>query len=95
MKINMGVFFIKNGKLLEKYDEIWNKVSNSMKSGFDREPVYNAKYINTKINSYEGKINTNFHGTKVSKEGSQYICLSAILIDSTLRASQTIILICF
>ena len=78
-------FLIKNEKLLEKYNEIWDNFSNSMKKGFDSEPIYNEKYIKTKIKFYEGKINTNFHGDKVIKEGSQCICLLAILIHSVLR----------
>ena len=59
-----------------------------MKKGFDSEPVYNEKYIKTKIKSYEGSINTDFHGDKVPKEGSQYICLSVILIDSVFRTGK-------
>ena len=66
MKLNMS-FLIKNDVLEERYNEIWDKVSNSMKKGFDSEPVYNEKYIKTKINSYEGKTNTSFHGDKVPK----------------------------
>ena len=35
-------FLIKNNKLLEKYNEICDKVSNIIKKkGFDSEPVYN------------------------------------------------------
>ena len=56
-----------------------------MKKGFDSEPAYNEKYTKTKIKSYDAKINTNFRGDKVLKEGSQYICLSKILIDSVFR----------
>ena len=59
-----------------------------MKKGFDGEPAYNEKYIKTKIKSYEGNINTDFHGDKVPKEGSQYICLSVILIDSVFRTGK-------
>ena len=59
-----------------------------MKKGFDSEPVYNEKYIKTKIKSYEGNINTDFHGDKVPKEGSQYICSSVILIDSVFRTGK-------
>ena len=62
-----------------KYNEIWNKISNSIIKGFDSEPVYNGKYLKTKIKSYEGKINTSFHGDKIPKEGSQCIYLSIIL----------------
>ena len=75
-------FLIKNDELLEKYNEIWNKVSKVIKKEFDSEPVYNNKYLKAKIKSYEEKINTNFHNNNVPKEGSQYICLSVILIDS-------------
>ena len=41
--------------MLEKYNEIWDKVSKVIKKGFDSEPVYNGEYIETKIKSYEGK----------------------------------------
>ena len=60
---------------------LWNSLK-VIKKGFDSESVYNDKYLKTKIKSYEGKINTNFHYNNVPKEGSQYICLSTVLIDS-------------
>ena len=34
------------------------------------------------------KISTTFPGDKVPKEGSQYICLSVVLIDSVFRAGK-------
>ena len=64
-------FLVKDEKLLEKYNEIWKNVSNIIPKIFDRNPVYNEKYIKTKIKSYNGKINTNFHNNKIAKEGSQ------------------------
>ena len=36
-------FLIKDDELLEKYNEIWEKVRNSIKKGFDSDPVYNEK----------------------------------------------------
>ena len=36
-------FLIKDDELLKKYNDIWNKVSNSMKKRFDSEPVYDKK----------------------------------------------------
>ena len=72
-------FLIKDEKLLEKYNEIF---SNIVKKEFDSEPVYNEKYLKTKIKSFNGKINTNFHNNKIPKEGSQYIFLSIMFIDS-------------
>ena len=41
---------MKNEKLLEKYNEIWNKVSNTIKKGFDSE-------LFTKKNRQELRLN--------------------------------------
>ena len=55
-------FFIKVDELLEKYNTILDKFSNSMKKGFYSKPVYNEKYLKTKIKSYELKISISFSG---------------------------------
>ena len=81
-------FLIKDDELLEKYNEIWENVKNIMKKEFDSEPVYNEKYLKAKINSYNGKINTNCHNNKIPKEGSRFVCLSVILIDSGFRTGK-------
>ena len=49
------------------------------------EPVYDQKYLKTKVKSYEGKINTNFYDNGILKEGSYCINLSVILIDPAFR----------
>ena len=87
VKLHMS-FLIKDDKLLKKCNEIWDKVSKVIKKEFDSKPVYSNKYLKTKIKPYEGQINTNFHENKVPKEGSQYICLSVILIDSVFRTGK-------
>ena len=48
----------------------------------DSKPVYKEKYLKAKIKFYNGKINTNFHDNKIPRGGSQFICLSVILINS-------------
>ena len=68
-------FLVQDNKLLEKYNEIREKVSNIIKKGFDGKPVYNDKYLKNKIKSYKGKVNTNFHSDKIPKESSNCICL--------------------
>ena len=68
---------IKDEKLLENYNEIWKKVSKITKKEFDSNPVYDEKYIKTKLKSYNGKINTNCHGNKILKQGSQCLCLGS------------------
>ena len=48
-------FLIKDEKLLEKYNEIWKKVSNIIKNELDSKPEYNEKYLKMKMKSYNGK----------------------------------------
>ena len=42
-------FLIKDDKLLEKYNEIWEKVKSIIKKEFASEPVYKEKYLKAKI----------------------------------------------
>ena len=46
------------------------KINNLIGKAFGKEPVYgdSNKYINTKIKSYEGNVNTNLQGKKVPKK---------------------------
>ena len=36
-------------KFLKKYLKIWNKIKNLIKTELNSEPMYNDKYIKTKI----------------------------------------------
>lgn len=47
---------IKEDRLLEKYNEIRDKVGNTIKNGSGWKPEYNEKYLKTKTESYEQKI---------------------------------------
>ena len=82
-------FSTKTEELLEKYNEIWNKVSNTIKERLDSEPVQNEKYLKTKIKSYEKKKSTRiFMAMKYQKEVPQCICILVILIDSVFRIGK-------
>ena len=89
VKLNVCLFKIKVEQVLEKYNEFWQKVSNIVKTEFDNNPVYNEIYIKTIIISYNRKINTTFHNNKKPKEGSEYICLSLILLDSVYKKDKS------
>ena len=43
IKLNIWFFFAKNDKLLKKYHEIWERVSDSIKKEFNSTPVSNKK----------------------------------------------------
>ena len=79
---------IKDNKLLKKYNDIWDKVNNIIKKGFDRDPIYNSKDFKNKIKSYEEKINTDFHNDKVLRESSLCICLSVVLINFVFKMGK-------
>ena len=61
-------FLIKVKQLLEKYNEIWQKVSNIIKKNFAGEPVYNEKYLKNKIKCYKRKLTQIFTITNYQKK---------------------------
>ena len=81
-------FLIIDDKLLEKYNELQEKVKNSLKKEFDNERGYKKKYLKAKTKSYYGKIKTNSHDSKIPKERSQFIYLSLILIDAVIKTGK-------
>ena len=49
-------FLIEDYYLLDKYNTIWHKVSTDIKKEFDSQPVYNEKFLKTKIKSRSNKV---------------------------------------
>ena len=60
-------FVIKDEKLLEKYESIWNKMINIIRKEFDKELVNDGEYLNTKLKCCSRKIKTDFHGEKATQ----------------------------
>ena len=56
----MSFFTTNNNEFLERYTAIWEKISDLVNKKFDSDPIYNNKYINTNIRSYNSDIKTNF-----------------------------------
>ena len=73
--------WVSGKKILEKYSGIWNKIKNLIKKEVNSEPVYNDKYIKTKIKSYNDRVYTNFQHNKIPKDNEYCVCLSVILLD--------------
>ena len=72
---------VKDEKILKIYLKIWNKTKNLIKKELNSEPVYNDKYIKTKIKIYNDKVYTNFQHNKIPKDNEYCACLSVILLD--------------
>ena len=60
MVLEKCLFFTDNNEFLKRYMAIWEKISDLVNKKFDSGPIYNNKYINTKIRSYNNDIKTNF-----------------------------------
>ena len=65
-QIKWMYFLIEDDDLLEKYNNIWEKVSSDIKREFDSESVYNKKFLNAKIKSHGDEV-TDFYDKKILK----------------------------
>ena len=77
-------FKVEDKSVYLKYTEIWNKITKLLGIRFQSQPIYDDKYIKTKVNTFSSMINTLFKGNEISKERNHYICIAAICVDSVL-----------
>ena len=76
-------FLIEDDELLKKCNTISENDSADIKKEFNRKPVYNKIFLNTKKIFYVEKA-TDFHIKEIPKAGSNQTCLTIITIDSAL-----------
>ena len=57
---------------------------------FHSQPIYDDKYIETKVKTFGETINTLFSNNRIPKERSHYICIAAICVDSVLKVEGKI-----
>ena len=51
---------VKDDDVLHKYNEIWDKIKEKLNIIFHSTPVYDEKYVKTKVREFDGVIKTNF-----------------------------------
>ena len=71
-----------------KYTEIWNKIKKSQNTRFYSQPIYDEKYIKTKVKTFSSMINTLFSGNEIPRERNHYVCIVAICIGSVLKVDK-------
>ena len=81
-------FVTDDGKVYEKYDEIWNVVKSLLKLKFAASPIRNDEYILAKLKRFKKKNLTTFNNNIVPIEKNHYICIPAIDIDSVLKIDK-------
>ena len=55
-------FKVEDESVYLKYTEIWNKTKKSLNTRFHSQPIYDDKYIKTKVKTFSSMINTLFSG---------------------------------
>ena len=81
-------FKIESEDVYLKYNEIWNKVKSLLNIKLHCQPIYDEKYIKTKLRIFNNSINTLFSGNEIPKERFHFVCILAISIDSVLRVNK-------
>ena len=81
-------FVIKDDDVLDKYNEIWDKIKKTLSIKFHSMSVYDEKYIKAKVREFNGVIKTNFLGDEVPKENEHYTCIACITIVSVIRMEK-------
>ena len=77
-------FLTEDDDLLKNiYNAIWDKVSADVKK-IDSEPVYNIKFLKTKIKSHGNEV-IDCYDKKFAKVDPYHTCSAVISLDSTLK----------
>ena len=81
-------FLIKNSEAWEKYEDIWNVIKNKLNIKFHSQPIYENKYLKTKVREFDDSIKTNFLGNNIPKENTYYTCIVSITVDSVMKMNK-------
>ena len=81
-------FVIKDDDVLDKYNEIWDKIKETLRIKFHSTPVYYEKYIKAKVRGFNGVIKINVLGDEVPNENEHYTCIACITIDSVMKMEK-------
>ena len=81
-------FMIKDVNILDEYNEIWEKIKETLNIKFHSMPIYDQTYIKTKVTEFDGKIKTNFLGNEIPKENMHYTYIACIIIDSVMKMNN-------
>ena len=81
-------FVVKEDDVLEKYNEIWNKIKKTLNIKFHSMHVYDEKYIEANVRNFNDVVKTNFLSDEIPKEGVHYACIACITVDSVMRMKK-------
>ena len=81
-------FVVKDDDVLDKYNEIWDKIKEKLSIKFHSAPVSDEKHIKAKVRELDGVIKTSFLGDKVPTENKHYTYIACITINCVMRMEK-------
>ena len=79
---------IKDGDVLDKYNEIWGLIQEKLNNKFHSILVHDETLIKAKVREFDSKTKTNILGGKVPKENMHLTCIACITLDSVMRIEK-------
>ena len=61
-------FKIEDESIYIRFSETWNKIKKALNTRFHSQPIYDDKYIKTKVKAFSSVINTLFSDNKIPKK---------------------------
>ena len=81
-------FMIKNDDVLDKYNNIWDKIKGKLNIKFHSMSVYVKIYMRAKVREFNSVTKTNFLSDEIPKENMHYICIACMTIDSVMKMEK-------
>ena len=75
-------------KIIGIWKKIWNVIKNNLNIKFHGQPIYENKYLKTKVRKFDGSIKKSFLGNNIPKENMYYTCIACITLDSVMNMNQ-------
>ena len=63
-------------------------VKNKLSIKFHSKPIYDQKYLKTKVREFDGVIKTNFLSNDTPKGNMHYTCIACITNDSVIKMDK-------
>ena len=76
---NMSLF-VRDNNAFDKYDEIWGVIKKKLKIKFHSDPVYDEKYLKTKVREFDVSIKKAFWVMVCRKKTRIILALLALLL---------------
>ena len=81
-------FLADDDDVILKSNKIWKKIKKLLSVAFDSKPVYDEKYITTRVKSFEDKVITKFTDNEIPRENTHYSCICKICVDFVINSEK-------